>query len=96
MEQKPDLWNQWRRLLRQATPDPLEVAKLASTFERYFSAVKTQAVRAARQRGDSWEDIAAILGTSRQSAWQRYRMTERVRTSEWWPVPISPQPRPDR
>ena len=81
-----DLWQQWRRLTKSASPDPLEVAKLASTFERYFDAVNTEAVKAARKSGHSWEEVAATLGTSRQSAWERYRMAERSRSGRWWPV----------
>jgi hypothetical protein len=92
MSQNDDLWSQWRRLTRQTAPDALEVAKLASTFERYFDAVKTEAVKAARGAGHSWEEIAATLGTSRQSAWERYRLAERVRTSRWWPVPMRSEP----
>ena len=89
-----DLWQQWRRLTKSASPDPLEVAKLASTFERYFDAVKTEAVKAARKSGHSWEEVAATLGTSRQSAWQRYRLAERTRTGRWWPVPLPGRPCP--
>jgi DNA invertase Pin-like site-specific DNA recombinase len=88
MAQTDDLWNHWRRLTRTMSPDPLEVAKLASTFERYFDAVKTEAVKAARAAGHSWEEVSATLGTSRQSAWERYRSAERVRKSKWWPVPL--------
>jgi hypothetical protein len=87
-----DLWSRWRRLIRQTAPDPLEVAKMASTFERYFDAVKTEAVKAARSTGHSWEEIASTLGTSRQSAWERYRCAESLRKSHWWPVPIPPEP----
>jgi hypothetical protein len=84
-----DLWQQWRRLTKSASPDPLEVAKLASTFERYFDAVKTEAVKAARASGHSWEEVATTLGTSRQSAWERYRLAERTRAAgRWWPVPL--------
>jgi hypothetical protein len=94
VEPEHDLWNEWRRLLRQQSPDPLEVAKLASTFERYFDAVKTEAVKAARAAGVSWEEIATSLGTSRQSAWERYRRAESIRKSRWWPVPLQHDPRP--
>jgi DNA invertase Pin-like site-specific DNA recombinase len=67
------------------------VARLASTFERYFDAVKTEAVKAARASGHSWEVVASTLGTSRQSAWERYRNAQRAKTARWWPVPL---PRP--
>jgi hypothetical protein len=88
MDQRDELWSEWRRLTKTPSPEPLAVAKLASTFERYFDAVKTEAVKAARSAGHSWEDIAATLGTSRQSAWERYRLAERVRKGHWWPVPL--------
>lgn len=73
MEEPKDLWRQWQRLIAGAEPDPLEVARVASAFERYFDAAKTQAVKAARASGSSWEDVARAVGTSRQSAWERYR-----------------------
>jgi hypothetical protein len=91
MTASDDLWSRWRRLIRQSSPDPLEVATMASTFERYFDAVKTEAVKAARAEGHSWEEIASTLGTSRQSAWERYRCAERLRTSRWWPIPMDEQ-----
>jgi hypothetical protein len=88
MDQRDELWSEWRRLTKTASPDPLAVARLASTFERYFDAVKTEAVKAARAAGHSWEEVAATLGTSRQSAWERYRRAEQMRDGYWWPVPM--------
>lgn len=90
MADADELWAEWRRMTKSAAPDPLEVARLASTFERYFDAVKTEAVKAARASGHSWEDVAATLGTTRQSAWQRYRSAERLKSARWWPVPLPP------
>jgi hypothetical protein len=95
MTDADDLWQQWRRLTRTDEPDPLEVARLASVFERYFDAVKTEAVKAARAAGHSWEDVAGTLGTSRQSAWERYRRAERARQAAWWPVPVPTMTRHD-
>ena len=87
-----ELWKKWRTLTRSDSPDPLEVARVAAIFERYFDAVKTEAVKAARASGHSWGDVATTLGTSRQSAWERYRHAERMRSSRWWPVPIPEAP----
>ena len=84
MTKPPDLWRKWRALLSSSDPDPLEVAQLASTFERYFDAVKTEAVKAARASGHSWEEIAGSLGTSRQSAWERYRRAQQVSKRHWF------------
>ena len=92
MSDTSDLWREWQRLTKSASPDPLEVAKLAATFERYFDAVKTEAVKAARASGHSWEVVASTLGTSRQSAWECYRMAERTRSGRWWPVPFPREP----
>jgi len=88
MADADELWKQWRRLTKSDAPDPLQVARLASTFERYFDAVKTEAVKAARASGHTWEEVASTLGTSRQSAWERYRTGERAKTARWWPVPV--------
>jgi len=88
MADADELWTQWRRLTKSDAPDPLQVARLASTFERYFDAVKTEAVKAARASGHTWEEVASTLGTSRQSAWERYRTGERAKTARWWPVPV--------
>lgn len=67
------MWLEWRRLLAEPAPDALAIARLATTFSRYFDKVKTEAVRASRAAGRSWEDIAEAVGTTRQSAWERYR-----------------------
>jgi hypothetical protein len=77
------MWQQWQRLLNSGSADPLEVAQLASTFERYFDTVKTEAVKAARASGHSWEELAQSLGTTRQSAWERYRRLEKMKSSQW-------------
>ena len=88
MSDADDLWAQWRKLTRSSSPDPLEVAKLATTFERYFDAIKTEAVRAARASGHSWEEVASTLGTSRQSSWERYRRAERTQGAPSWPLSL--------
>jgi len=86
-----ELWKRWRQLAKSESPNPLEVASLAATFERYFDAVKTEAVKAARASGHSWEEVAQTLGTSRQSAWERYRNAQRARSAHWWPVRVPRQ-----
>jgi hypothetical protein len=81
-DESADLWRQWQHMIASAEPDPLAVARMASTFERYFDSVKTEAVRAARATGHSWEDVARAVGTTRQSAWQRYRWEQDVRAGK--------------
>lgn len=66
------MWLEWRRLLAEPAPDALAIARLATTFSRYFDKVKTEAVRASRAEGRSWDEVADAVGTSRQSAWERY------------------------
>lgn len=61
-------------------------ARDASAFRRIVAAVEAvqeadaelvEAVRAARQVGDSWTAIAVALGTTRQAAQQRFaKLTE--------------------
>jgi hypothetical protein len=36
-----------------------------------------RAVQFARRNGASWQDLAEALGTTRQSAWQRFKETDR-------------------
>ena len=66
-------WQVWDDLIQQDTPNPLEVLQAAAKYERYLYAVEERAVRAARSSGHTWEEIAEVLGTSRQGAWQRWR-----------------------
>lgn len=73
------MWAEWRQLLTGPEVDELEIARLAATFGRYFDRVKTEAVRVARASGRSWDEVAQAIGTTRQSAWERYRREERAR-----------------
>lgn len=45
-------------------------------LRRLLDLAEMNAVRAARQAGASWTDVAAMLGVSRQSAWARWRETD--------------------
>lgn len=65
-------WEAWDRLIRSADPDPLEVIRLAGTYQRYLFEVQDRAVRAARSQGRTWEEIGDAVGTTRQAAWQRF------------------------
>ena len=89
MDETERLWRRWRKALASEQPEPLEVARMAYAFERYFDVVKTEAVRAARKSGRSWDEVGDAIGTTRQSAWERYRRNERVRgskTLKLWPA----------
>ena len=66
-------WQAWDDLIQQDTPNPLEVLQAAAKYERYLYAVEERAVRAERSSGHTCEEIAEVLGTSRQGAWQRWR-----------------------
>jgi hypothetical protein len=87
-------WREWLRLSRAQDSDPLEIVRVASMFERYFDAVKTEAVKTAKATGHSWEEISTLLGVSRQSAWERYRRAERVKSGDWADLgPFRQEPR---
>lgn len=64
-------WDEWERLRSGEDPDPIEVLRTVSKFQLYFSAVETEAVRVARAKGHTWEQIGSALGRSRQAIWQR-------------------------
>jgi len=56
-----------------AEGDPLEELRNTWAFQRYLNGLQERAVRAAREAGHSWEEIARSIGTTRQAAWQRWR-----------------------
>ena len=76
-----DDWEQaeqaWRRLAavirRSGADDGLAALSDVGTVRRALDQAELKAVRAARQRGKSWAEIATYLGVTRQSAWERWR-----------------------
>lgn len=69
-------WEVWDRLIHEGDPNPLEVLRAASQFQRYFEAVQGAAVRAARSEDSTWEEIGQALGVSRQAAWERFATSD--------------------
>ena len=59
--------------LRATGGDPLGTLRVVAKYRSLLDEVSRRAVLTARQTGRSWDDIANAVGTSRQSAWQRYR-----------------------
>lgn len=72
------VWDRWEEAISAEAADPLEVIALAGMYHRYLAAVEEQAVRTARQRGASWQEIADAAGTSRQSAWEKWKAVQRL------------------
>jgi PASTA domain/Homeodomain-like domain len=77
-----DAWEQarqaWRRLAANAgrpRHDDDGLARLSDigVVRRMLDQAELAAVRAARQHGKSWAEIATHLGVTRQSAWERWR-----------------------
>lgn len=66
-------WEAWQGVLAKEDADPLEVLGAAAMYERYFAEVQNHAVKAARAQGRSWQDIGDAVGTTKQSAWQKWR-----------------------
>jgi hypothetical protein len=52
--------------------DPLTVIHDISSVVRAMEPPLRAAVRLARMQGHTWEEIGKALGTSRQSAWERF------------------------
>lgn len=87
-----EAWGQaqqaWRRLAaRGGRPDEADEALAAlsdiGVVRRILDQAELAAVRTARQHGKSWAEIATHLGTTRQSAWERWRdLDEPERTGE--------------
>ena len=65
-------WDAWDELIHSSDPDPLEVIRLAGTYQRYLFEIQDRAVKAARKQGRTWEEIGEAIGTTRQAAWQRF------------------------
>jgi len=76
-----DVWTQWERLIGSGEAEPLDVIALAQRLHRYLEAVEKSAVKAARAGGASWQDIAEAAGTTRQSAWEKWKGMQRLTES---------------
>ncbi len=76
MSQDLAAWEAWDRLIHGREPNPLEVLRAASQFQRYFDAVQGAAAKAARTEGCTWDEIGQALGVSRQAAWERFTTSE--------------------
>ena len=64
-------WDDWEQLRQSADPDPIEVLKAISSFQKYFAAIEKEAVKVARSQNRTWREIGAALGRTRQALWQR-------------------------
>jgi hypothetical protein len=69
-------WEAWDRLIHGRDPNPLDVLRAASQFQRYFEAMQGAAVKAARGAGSTWDEIGQALGVTRQAAWERFATAE--------------------
>ena len=75
-------WHGWKELLHRPDADPVEILIAAARFQEYFGAVEREAIKAARARGRTWEEIGHALGRSRQAVWQRFGMKGKLDPSE--------------
>ena len=72
------VWDAWESAISSPDPDPLQVIGLAARYHRYLSAVENRAVATARASGASWQEIADAAGTTRQSAWEKWKSVQRL------------------
>jgi hypothetical protein len=75
-------WERWESLRSDPDPDPIEVLRTVATFQHYFREVERQAVQVARAKGQTWKEIGAALGRTRQAVWQRSSSEELRRPVE--------------
>jgi len=61
--------------------DPAVGLKAASALRRLAEALEAAQVANARQHGWSWQDIAEVLGVSKQAVHQKYSAAERGRSA---------------
>jgi hypothetical protein len=66
-------WETWQQLIGQDDVDALEVMGMAAMYQRYFEEVQRHAARVARAQGRSWQEIADAVGTTKQTAWKKWR-----------------------
>jgi predicted transcriptional regulator len=57
---------------------PLSTLAAVAEARRVLDTIESRAVRAARERGATWEDIAEEMGLTRQAVFQRYRESNRT------------------
>jgi DNA polymerase III delta prime subunit len=65
----------YTRLLKQATnlELPLEALEAIVDLRKALEDLEAAAVSSARARGATWEQIASVLGVTRQAAFLRHR-----------------------
>ncbi len=74
-----ELWDRLRAWLGDTTApgesgsNALDALSDVSRLRQLLDQAELAAVRAARERGRSWTEIAVRLGVTRQSAWERWR-----------------------
>jgi hypothetical protein len=61
------------RRLQSHSDFPLEALGAVVEVRRGLDAVERDAVATAREKGATWDDIAAAIGVTRQAAYQKYR-----------------------
>lgn len=64
-----------RALVRRAGDGDTEALEQLARVDVLGSTLLTEGARAAYEKGYSWGDIGRLLGTTRQSAWERFAMT---------------------
>jgi hypothetical protein len=60
-----------------ADPDPATGLKAAAALRRLAEFMETTQVRNARRHGWSWQDVADVLGVSRQAVHKKYAALEK-------------------
>jgi hypothetical protein len=77
-------WDAWQEVIGRDDVDALEVLRTAAMYERYFQEVQNHAARVARAEGRTWQELADAVGTTKQTAWQKWRSPkERTRIAEF-------------
>ena len=77
-------WDDWEQLRQSPDPDPIEVLRAISSFQKYFAAIEKEAVKVARSQNRTWREIGAALGRTRQAIWQRAGLRSDEESAARW------------
>ena len=65
--------------LEKAEDFPLSALEAITAIRRLLDETERSAVRSAREKGATWDDLAYALGVTRQEVFYRYRNTDEPR-----------------
>jgi len=69
--------------IEKLPPNPLDALRQIVQGEAQLGVARSELVAKCRAQGSTWEEIASVLGISRQSAWQYYNSRFTKQWKQW-------------